>query len=123
MAKGGRIAGVGDKINLNRMIRDVLMQAISKGQLPLALFGIWIIIVLLRLPASDLSKLVSQVLDLVVRGYLVGDVLAALFLAGWFIHVRAQRRLFTREMQRVSEERNEWQKKLMGDKIISSEEE
>jgi len=109
-------------INAWRMIRDVLITAMSKGQLPLAIFGLILIIICVRMPSDDLSKLVFKILEWATLSRLLGYIIAILALVGWFIHARVQRRIISREIDRISDERNKLQKKLIGSKIISSEE-
>jgi len=102
------------------MIRDVLIASINKGQFPLGIFGIIMIILALRLPSEEISKLAWAILNDVKQGQMIGNILFLITLGGWLTHARWQRKNITLEMKRVSDQRNQLQKEL-GLKIKSSE--
>jgi hypothetical protein len=52
------------------------------------------------------GQLVFRLLDAAETRYLLGYVLAGIFLAGWFVHSKYLRREITREMDRISGERS-----------------
>ena len=121
MARRKSREGVGDKINLFRMLRDVLIQSMSKGQLPVAGMILLLIVVILKMPGEDVSQLATEVVRLLVKGWLLGWVLAGALAIGWFVHTKKQRQLIVKELDRLSDERNEWQRKFINDKVRSSE--
>lgn len=112
---------VGDKINIFRMLRDVLIQSMNKGQLPLAGFILLAIIAVLKMPGEDVSALATRVVDLLLAGRLLGWGLAGVFALGWFIHAKRQRQVIVKEIERLSDERDRWQRKVIGGKVVSSE--
>lgn len=112
-----------EKINFWKMLRDVLIAAMSKGQLPLATVALLFIIMILKMPGEDVSKLAFNFLALLGKGGILGGVLFVLSLTGWAIHAKWQRRVFGREVDRLAHERNNWQRKVLGeDKVQSSKE-
>lgn len=110
------------KIGFYHMIRDVLIASINKGQFPLGIFGIIMIILVLKLPPADASQLLRNILSALKQGYLVGYVFAGILATGWLVHAKWQRRDIKKEMERITTMRNKLQKEL-GLKITSSEEE
>ena len=49
--------------NVWGMIRDVCFASLNKGQFPLAIFGGILVILILKLPDEDASKLILQLLN------------------------------------------------------------
>ena len=102
------------------MVRDVFIASMSKGQFPLAILGILAMIIILKMPSEDISNLAAKFIGLLSEWKIVGYV-GAIFLAfGWFFHSKFQRRTFSDEVRRISEERNILQEKLTGKKNRSS---
>ena len=108
------------KIGFWTMMRDVLVASMNKGQFPLALVGFIFIIMILKMPSEDVSKLMFAILDGVSAGYYLGYLLSFILLSSWFIHTRWQRRIITSEMARVTEERNRLQSDQVDGTIQSS---
>ena len=100
-----------DKPNTGAVIRDIFNIAISKGQLPIALVGAFFIIIVWRLPATDLSKFVFEIIDLFVSLHLLGWSLAFIISFGWFISNRKLRVAHTNEIKRISVAKNRSQQK------------
>jgi hypothetical protein len=110
----------GNKVNLWEMLRDVLVASMNKGQFPLAICGLIFIVMVLRMPPQDVSKLVFEIVEDVKEKYFVGDILAGVALVGWFIHAKWQRKLIHSEMERMATERNKAQEVASGRKSPSS---
>jgi hypothetical protein len=108
------------KIGFWHMVRDVLIASMNKGQFPLALFGMILVVLIWSMPPADVSLLVFQVIDDLKRGYLFGYALAAGTASGWFVHAKFQRRVITEEMRRIGNERSSLQKRELGAKVKSS---
>jgi len=108
------------KINFFRMVRDVFIASMSKGQFPLAITGIILMLMIIKMPSEDVSKLVFKLIDLTVNMKIIGYVISFFTTIGWYFHSKFQRRTFTDEINRISEERNELQKQLLGKRIKSS---
>jgi len=107
-------------INFWQMIRDVLVAALSKGQFPLALFGFILIFIIFKMPNEKVSELAFEIFYGVKSLNLIGIIISPIILLGWFVHLRWQRKIFTMEIDRISQERNLYQKELLGKNINSS---
>lgn len=105
-----------------QVVRDVLVASMNKGQFPLAIVSLIIIVLILKMPPDDVSKLVFSIINLMQDGYLLGYVLFAGSTGGWFFHAKWQRRVITTEFNRMSAERNNVQEQKLGARIKSSRE-
>jgi hypothetical protein len=102
------------------MLRDVFIASINKGQFLFAIVGFVVAIMILKMPAADVSKLVFRMLDAIESAGAVGFILAIAVAGAWFWHARWQRRVIGEEMRRVCKLRTELQAQLLGKKLKSS---
>jgi hypothetical protein len=109
------------KVSIAQAVRDTLIASMNKGQFPLAVVALIVIAVLYKMPSEDVSKLVFQVADGFLSGRLVGWALGGVTSVGWLIHSRWQRRMIHKEMENLSFERSELQRRLLNGNIASSE--
>jgi hypothetical protein len=100
--------------------QDVFVASINKGQFLIALIGFIVAIVILKMPPTDVSRVVLRMVDLVESARILGFVAAAALAVGWFWHARWQRRVLARELRRLSRLRTELQKQLLGRSVKSS---
>ncbi|MDT8301843.1 MAG: hypothetical protein RQ760_10200 [Sedimentisphaerales bacterium] len=119
--KGQRGRVENRKINIPVMVRDVLIASINKGQLLIAIFGLFFIILAIKMPGEKAGELLFELLNLTVRGYLLGYVLFVITVIGWYVQTRKQRRIFTGEISRIADEKKKLQKKILPGLIESSE--
>jgi ABC-type multidrug transport system permease subunit len=103
-----------------QMLRDILIASMNKGQFPVAIIALVLIVMILKMPAADVSRLVFHVLGLLERGSLLGYCLSSVLGMGWLLHARFQRRLIQDEMRRISEQRTSLQARALGKRIRSS---
>jgi hypothetical protein len=99
---------------------NVLMKLISTGQLPLVILLFFLGFLVYRTPQENIAQVwvvLGQMLD---RKSGLGYALGLASSAGWAIHTRYQRRKFEKELERVSEERNEAQQLHFNKKLDSS---
>jgi hypothetical protein len=101
-------------------LRDVLIASINKGQFPFAILGLVLLTLIVKMPPADVSKLVFRLVDGVEQGSLLGYLLSLLFLIGWYVHARYQRRVIAGEIERMAAERNTLQGKNLGRQRIKS---
>src|SRR5579883_954121 len=73
------------------------------------------------MPKQDVGNLVFELMDDLKSGWLAGYVLAVVFLVGWYLHARYQRRLITGEMRRIAKERDMLQAQSIGKDLKSSQ--
>lgn len=109
-----------NKIGFWTMIRDVLIAALNKGQFPLAMLGVIVIVMVMKMPGEDVSKLANKLLDGFRDYTLVGWFSAPAALLAWALHAKLQRSQWTQEMDRVTNERNRLQERLLGKSLESS---
>jgi len=94
-------------------IRDIGIAAINKGQALEFFFALFFIIVIIKMPKADVSKLVFQLFDIVILGNFLGYVFGLCVVMISIGGFRAQRRIHTREIDRLSKERTKWQEQVM----------
>lgn len=90
-----------------RMLRDVLVTSINRGQFPPALLALVALAIVFKMPAADMSLLALRVVSLMERHELLGYAFTVFCAAGWFLHARLQRRWIGDERRRMSSERAE----------------
>ena len=94
-------------------VRDVLVASLNKGQFPVACALGILGIIFWRLPKEELSKFLSNLLDRFENNYILGWFLFVLSLFGWYFHNRYVVRTHRNEMDRISNEKNELQNRLL----------
>ncbi len=103
------------------MMRDVLVASICRGQFPLALIGVIVLAIVLKMPSEDVTRVLFHLVDLMERHEVLGYVLAAMCATGWFLHARLQRRWIGDERRRLNNERTELLAALSGTRDRSNE--
>jgi hypothetical protein len=103
-----------------QVVRDVLIASMNKGQFPIAIVSFIIILLIIKMPAADVSKLVFSILDELENGKIMGWFLFGTSVLSWFAHARWQRKQFTYEIDRLSVERNKAQQRNFGPQMGSS---
>ena len=102
------------------MLRDVLIASMNKGQFPLALGALILIVLILKMPAQDVSALVFRLLNAVEGWRIAGWLIAVITVAVWYFHTRSLRRICARELERISDERNSLQSRSIGNSRVRS---
>lgn len=108
------------KLNFWAMMNNVIIASLGKGQLLPVLFFFAYILMVLKMPQADVSILMFGILSGLEKGSLLGYVLAVALFAGWFLHVKWQRRRFEAEMRRMAAKRDEVQERALPGLIESS---
>ena len=108
-------------IGFFRMLRDVLVAQINKGQFPLLIMGVVSSEIVWKLPPGDVSKLVFRLLDAAELERWGGYGLSLIITFAWFFHSRYQRRVMTGEVARASDQKTRVQEQVLGGRIKSSE--
>src|SRR5262245_26218982 len=111
LARNGDAQGRQPKFGFAQMLRDVFVASINRGQFLLAIVGLLLALMILKMPPEDVSKLVFRLLESIENGKILGYVLAIILAMGWFWHARWQRRMITDEMHRIGQQRTEAQSK------------
>lgn len=107
-------------MGFSQMLRDVLVASLNRGQFPVALIGLILVIALVRIPPADLSRLIFRVLDAAEAREYGGWALSALISLAWIYQSKRQRRAIAAEMGRLSEQRNWLQQIALNGQIKSS---
>ncbi|MGL5953665.1 MAG: hypothetical protein ACRCZ3_11175 [Providencia rustigianii] len=111
MGKRGQRNGNQVKVTVAQAVRDVLLRAMSTGQLvPLTIVA-FLIIYIMRIPAESLDKLANRVLDAMIDASIVGYVLFFLTVLAWAWHASVMRKCFSAEAKRIGKEKTEHQQK------------
>jgi hypothetical protein len=103
-----------------QMLRDVLVASLNRGQFPMAIMGLIVIIAVCRMPPSDLSRLVFRLLDAAEARNYMGYVLCLIIAIAWAVHSKRQRREMAAEIRRLSEQRSQLQQITLDRQIRSS---
>jgi hypothetical protein len=109
------------KPNIWASIRDISLAAINKGQFPVLLMGSCMVILLCRLPSSDLSKFAHELLEEFRYHEGLGWIGTVLLSTGWWMHARFQRKTFEKEMRRIAAEKKGMQEKGLDKRLGSSD--
>jgi len=102
------------------MLRDALVASLRKGQFPMAVMGLIAVIAVCRMPAANLSQLVFRILDAAEAREYGGYALSVMITLAWAIHGKRQRREFTTEVRRLSDELDRLQQLALDVQIRSS---
>lgn len=116
-----RTAEENKNLTWKQVVENVLIASLARGQFPVAIAGLVAVVIIWKMPSGDVSKLAFGVLDSLIQGQLLGYAMMVMAVAGWFTHVRWQRRMLDREMRRVSAERNRIQEAKVGLKLPGSD--
>ena len=91
-------------IGIYHMLRDVLIASIEKGQFLVAIGSLIFIMVIIKMPGADVSKLVFELLVGARARFFLGWILWVVTMAGWYLHSRSLRRHWVEELVvRISE--------------------
>ena len=108
------------KFTIWEMFSNIFVAAINKGQLPVAILGLLLVIWSVRIPATDLSAFISKIIENLKSGYLLGYFLFIMALACWFFFNKRLRRQAYNEQERIGLEKSELQAAALPGKVKSS---
>lgn len=116
--KGRRPNG---KMSWAQAVRDMVVSSINKGQLPL--FGIFFVfcLLILKMPAEDVSALVFELAKALNEGESIAYILLCITLVAWYAHAKFMRKAFSDEAARIGNEKSDLQSKMAGVKFGSSD--
>lgn len=109
------------KPNIWASIRDICTIAINKGQFPLIIGGIALVVLICRLPQEDLSLFAHELFHVFETWHILGWVIAILELGGWWWHSRYQRKIHTKEVRRIARHKKELETRIIGKDIGTSD--
>lgn len=102
------------------MISDVAIASMNRGQFPLAIAGAIVIILILKMPGEDASRLIFELVTLFKDLKITGWVLFFVTIIGWFFNVKWLRRVHTKEIKRMAGEKKSLQEEKYGTNLESS---
>ncbi len=100
------------KIGWAHMLRDVIIESMRKGQLPLLAFAGIAALILYKTPPDYYPSLWQKVFELkgsIMSGSIALNIILTL---GWYFHAKGMRRKFRDETARLIVERNDLQKSV-----------
>ena len=103
------------------MVRDVLIASMNKGLFPLALPGIIFMLIIIKMPAEDVSKFAFNFIERLANNGFIGYIIAVVAIFGWYYHARWQRKSISREIKRIGQQKTRWQEQKLSKKLESSD--
>jgi hypothetical protein len=97
-------------------MRDVVVTAINKGQLPVLGFLSVVLVLVGKLPEGEASKLLFEVLAALRQGELWMYPVTLITLVAWSLHIQFLRRQSRAEFDRIGREKTALQSQLTGAK-------
>lgn len=97
-----------------RFLIDIFTSLIAKAQLPVLLFGLIILVLVLKCSQKDASTLLFKILSIYELHFILGWILTVVLALGWYFSLKRTRRIHASEMDRVTKEKTELQNKLLG---------
>jgi len=73
--------------------RDIVVASINKGQLPILMVGIIFLVIVVKMPEKDVSKLAFEIVQDLKTLHLLGYALFIVTLGFWYLHAQLMRRL------------------------------
>jgi hypothetical protein len=92
-----------------RVIRDLGLKAIDKGQVVSVTFSIFLIVTAARITPEKLYLLSDKVIDGLLEGYLSLTVVLVLVIAAWGFHVKVIRTAHSKECDRLGTDKSKLQ--------------
>jgi hypothetical protein len=108
------------KINFWAMMNNVIIQSLVKGQLIPVLLFFLLLIMVIKMPPADVTKVMAVAWYGLKSGYLVGYALSLALGAGWQWHVRWQRRNYETRLRDMAKARDEAQEHALPGLLESS---
>ncbi|MFJ2992719.1 hypothetical protein [Pandoraea sp. NPDC087047] len=102
-------------------VRDMVTASINRGQLPLFGFFFIIVVLVLKMPAEDVSRLVFELLACLKQGELIAYIVSGLLALGWFWHAKVMRKISSDEFDRIGNEKSRLQSQVTGVPYKSSD--
>lgn len=96
-------------VTIAQAVRDVLIKAMTTGQLVPITISIVLMIAAWRMPAEEVGKLANRILDGLVDHSLIGYILAVVIVLAWAWHAAVMRRCFSSEARRIGNEKTQHQ--------------
>lgn len=107
-------------INFWGFLEKVLVASLNKGQLIGMTIALIFIILIIKIPNDQILPFIEKLLDISKINSILGWILSGFVTFGAYLTVRWQRRIHTKEIQRISREKKSLQEKLTQQQLPSS---
>lgn len=97
------------KVTFAQAWRDVMIKAMTTGQLVPITISMVLMIAAWRMPAEELPKLANRIIDGLADNSLVGYILCVVLILAWAWHASVMRRCFSNEARRIGAEKTQHQ--------------
>ena len=108
------------KINFWGFLERVLVAALNKGQLIGMTIALIFIILIIKIPNDQITTFIEKLFNITKINSILGWILCVIITFVSFLTVRWQRRIHTKEIQRISSEKKILQEKLTNQSLPSS---
>ena len=108
------------KINFWGLIEKVLVAAMNKGQLIGMTIALIFILLIIKIPNDQIIPFIEKLLNISRINSILGWCLSGIVTFASFLIIRWQRRIHTKEIRRISNEKRLLQEKLTQEKLPSS---
>ena len=102
------------------MISQVIIASINKGQLLLMAFFVILLVLLIKMPSSEMPMLAKHIFNTFESWHILGWVFASLEAIAWYFTSKMSRKSQVLEMNSVSEEKSILQKAALGKDLKST---
>ncbi len=109
-----------NKPNFWGMMQNVLIASMNKGQFVIGVIGLAFLIMILKLTPDDTKSLLDDIILKLGNIHYIGWTLGIFSTFGWFFGTKRLRRIHSKEIRRVSEEKKQLQQKATSKKLRSS---
>ena len=102
------------KVTWAHAIRDIVIEAMGRGQLPILFFLAILLLLVFKMPEGDVTLLFSDLLEKLSQWGIWGCIIALLVIISWSIHIKYLKRKFHQEYRRISKEKSKLQSEMAG---------
>jgi len=102
------------------MIQNVLIASLNKGQFIIGIFGIIVIILVIKLPSSDTKDLLVNFLEILKDWKFLGWFTSIIFAFGWYTSNKRLRKIYSEEFNRIGQEKTDLQNRFGKNKLKTS---
>lgn len=120
MSGKGKGTNVRPQVSWPQAIRDIVIRAMDRGQLPILALCFLAIVIVWRMPSDQVSTLAFQIIGDLEHWSLGGWALSCGMGIAWYKHAGYLRRLHAQECDRIGTEKSKAQSLAHGRKLPSS---
>lgn len=103
-----------NKVTIAQAVRDIVIASMNKGQLPLVFIGFYVLVILIRIPDTEILHFLENFALALKNSCYWGYVMFILVTFGWFFSAKQMRKMHSDECHRIGKEKSSLQEKLIG---------